>query len=86
VAVLLYVAPPDDAPEHVREGLARRRIVECGGQCPCGARLVMPNRAARRRSKVRKGIVVTNTVHENDCPAADPTLGTALRQWHAARF
>lgn len=38
-AELLVAVPiPDGAPHRVREGLARRRLIATGQQCPCGAR------------------------------------------------
>ncbi len=65
---------PDDVPEAVREGLARRAVVNRGGICPCGARLALPNRAARRRGRVVRVLVE----HELDCPAADDRITEAL--------
>jgi hypothetical protein len=69
---------PDDAPADVREGLARRNIVNCGGTCACGAVLRIPNRRARRA-----GILSTAIVHEDDCPAADDNIHSALRRWRS---
>ncbi len=65
---------PDDVPEVVREGLARRAVVNRGGICPCGARPSLPNRAARRRGRVVRVLVE----HEPDCPAADARITEAL--------
>jgi hypothetical protein len=63
---------PDNAPADVKEGLARRAAVNAGGVCPCGARAVLPNRAARRRAtRARKAIEVT-VPHEPDCLAVLP--------------
>ena len=47
-----FVLPriPDDAPEEIREGIARRRITAVEGTCPCGAGLTLPNHAARRKA------------------------------------
>jgi hypothetical protein len=60
---------PDNAPPDIKEGLSRRAIVNSGGTCPCGARMILPNRAARRRA-TRHGYVIEVTVqHEPDCPA-----------------
>jgi hypothetical protein len=59
----------EQLPAHVKEGLARRRIVNSGGVCPCGARAVFPNRAQRRKA-AREGRLISTTVeHEEDCPA-----------------
>jgi hypothetical protein len=60
---------PDNAPPDIKEGLSRRAIVNGGGTCPCGARMILPNRAARRRA-TRLGYAIEVTVqHEPDCPA-----------------
>lgn len=67
---------PDGAPETVREGLARRRIVNSGGACPCGAVLAAPsNRQMRRALRANAGeIVHVRVEHEQDCPAIDPAV------------
>lgn len=69
---------PDDAPHVVREGLARRRIVNGGGTCPCGAKVVVPNRAQRRAGALLTHVVVE---HEDDCPACDEVLAPLLYAW-----
>ena len=68
---------PDDAPDAVREGLARRRITAVEGTCPCGARLVLPNRAARRAAKRAGQVLDVHVEHEDDCPA----ITDALQRW-----
>ena len=76
VGLVAYVLPvvPEAAPAEAREGLARRRVVAHTGQCPCGARMVLPNRAERRAAR-RHGTVRHVTVeHEPDCPAGDDRL------------
>jgi len=74
---------PDDAPDVIREGLARRAIVNGGGRCPCGAFPSMPNRAQRRKLK---GKVFDRTIeHEDDCPATTSTLAPAIEAWEAGR-
>jgi hypothetical protein len=60
---------PDGAPLEVREGLARRALVNAGGICPCGARMILPNRAARRRAARGSGMLPVTVKHENECPA-----------------
>jgi hypothetical protein len=78
-----FVLPriPDDAPEAIREGVARRRITAIDGKCPCGAQLVLPNRAARRKA-ARTGTPIHMRVeHEDDCPAIDDALDEAIRRW-----
>jgi hypothetical protein len=72
---------PDQAPEAVREGLARRRITAVTGRCPCGGRLTLPNRKERRRATRSRRPVHLRVEHENDCPAIDDTLTAALRGW-----
>ncbi len=62
--VLVLPDIPDDAPQRVREGMARRRLVATTGRCPCGAELVVP--------EIRPGAVVTVAVeHEAGCPATE---------------
>jgi hypothetical protein len=80
LVVLLPV--PDDAPAEIREGLARRNIVNRGGTCPCGAVATVPNRAERRR---RGGVVSVQILHEDDCPATDENIRPALAAWQATR-
>jgi len=74
---------PDGAPDVIREGIARRRLVATGQRCPCGARLVGPNRAQRRRAaKLKTGTVRDVFVwHEHDCPASTEALIEAVREW-----
>jgi acyl-CoA reductase-like NAD-dependent aldehyde dehydrogenase len=68
-ALVVDAEIPDTAPAAVKEGLARRAAVNAGGTCPCGARAILPNRAARRRA-ARTGQLLHITVsHEPDCPA-----------------
>ncbi len=82
-AAVLDSSIPDDAPPAVREGLARRAIVNRGGTCPCGARAVLPNRAERRRNR---GQVLRVAVwHEPGCPAGDEALLAALAAWREGR-
>ena len=67
--VILESEIPENTPEATKEGLSRRAIVNGGGTCPCGARMILPNRAARRRAtRLRYAIEVT-IQHEPDCPA-----------------
>ncbi len=73
----IYLGPElrEGLPALVLEGLARRRLVALGDACPCGARMVVPNRAARRAAR-RDGVAVLTVPieHENDCPAVTPAL------------
>lgn len=77
-----YVLPvvTESVPPAAREGLARRRITAMTGRCPCGARMVMPNRATRRARKGRNGAAVQHVAveHEHDCPAGDERLSELL--------
>ena len=76
-ALVILTDVPDDAPEAVKEGVARRNIVNLGGVCPCGATMPpKPNRAQRRA-----GILHLAVVHEDDCPACDDTILEAIRGW-----
>jgi hypothetical protein len=70
--VILESEIPDNAPPDLKEGLSRRAIVNAGGTCPCGARMILPNRAARRRA-TRQGHAIEVTIqHEPDCLALLP--------------
>jgi hypothetical protein len=71
-ALIVETEIPDNAPADIKEGLARRATVNAGGVCPCGARAILPNRAARRRA-TRHGYAIEVTIqHEPDCPALLP--------------
>lgn len=74
----LFVIPtiPDAAPAAVREGIARRRMVYLSDQhtCPCGAKLVPPNRKQRRSGRT----VVAAVQHMPECPASDEALDAAM--------
>jgi hypothetical protein len=67
--VILESDIPDNAPPDIKEGLSRRAIVNGGGTCPCGARMILPNRAARRRATRRRYAIEVTIQHEPDCPA-----------------
>lgn len=76
--VLVVLTPiPDDAPAPVREGIARRNLVLTEGACPCGATVIRPNRAERR--KARGDAVHVAVRHEDDCPAIHPATVAWLR-------
>ena len=66
-----YVGPslPDHLPSHVLEGLVRRRLIALGGTCPCGAVMVIPNRADRRAARKLGTALSVPIEHEDDCPA-----------------
>jgi hypothetical protein len=67
--VILETEIPDSAPAGVKEGLAHRALVNARGVCPCGAQMVLPDRAARRRV-ARRGQAIDVTVqHEPGCSA-----------------
>lgn len=59
------------------EGLHRRYLVSKTGQCPCGARVVWPSRAMRRKAARTGEILLATVVHEDGCPAVGglPTAG-----------
>ncbi len=77
---------PDDAPQPIREGLARRAIVNGGGTCPCGATFPRPNREQRRKRKGAPSAVLhVNVQHEASCPAVTDTMVAAIRAWEATR-
>lgn len=81
VGRVCFVIPtiPDGAPDDVREGIARRRLVYLADnhQCPCGAKWVLPNRRQRRAGRR----TAVNIVHEPGCPASDARLDAAILRW-----
>jgi hypothetical protein len=83
----LFVVPriPDDAPERVREGIARRRLATVTGRCPCGAERPRLNREQRRKVARRKAryLGIAEIAHENDCPAISNEVERALGRWSA---
>jgi len=79
-----YIGPAlaESLPPVVLEGLARRRLTALGQTCPCGARMAILNRAARRAA--RRGGVAVLTVpveHEPDCPAVSADLEVHVGRW-----
>lgn len=75
----LLTPPPDDADDHTARVLTARSVTNAMGQCPeCGARVVVPNRAQRRKARLA-GVVVTRVRvrHGEDCPAGDTTVPEA---------
>jgi hypothetical protein len=70
--MILETEIPDSAPAEIKEGLARRALANAGGVCPCGARMVLPNRAARRRAARRCQAIEVTVQHEPGCPALLP--------------
>ena len=69
---------PDDAPEQIKEGLARRRQVSLFGRCPCGARVGKIKVSA-------DGISHAPVLHEADCLAGDDNLIPLIDAWRAAQ-
>lgn len=84
-ALILDCEIPDTAPELIREGLARRAIVNSGGTCACGATWAQPNRAQRRKLKQPGTVTWLKVAHEVGCPAGDAVLIPAIRAWEAGR-
>jgi hypothetical protein len=86
----LYLLPviPDDAPDPIREAIARRRLAALTGDCPCGVSgepLTRQQRRARQRREAKRQTRLVQTVfeHEHDCPAGDQRLIPLLRAWIA---
>ena len=73
---------PEDAPHVVREGLARRAIVNGGGDCPCGASWPRPIRAQRRKLDHVPWLCI-DVEHVDECPAETEALVAAVRAWKA---
>lgn len=77
----LYVGPELDElqPADVLEGLVRRRLVGLGQPCPCGAVLIVPNRAQRRAARQQGVALQVPVEHEDDCPAVSTAVEAHLR-------
>jgi hypothetical protein len=80
-AVIIDSAIPDSAPPELREGLARRALVNQGDPCPCGATLVMPNRAERRAARRAGTQLQAKVQHQVDCPASMRNILAARDRW-----
>jgi hypothetical protein len=74
---------PEDAPALVREGLARRALVDAGGPCPCGARTSVPSRRERRRAQRTGDPLIVTIRHRPGCAADSPAFYDALTTWSA---
>ena len=74
VRFLVMAPAPDDAPDNVKEGVTRRRLVSIDGRCPCGATLG-PSTPPRHCLGSLLG------THQRDCPASDEALAAAIREW-----
>ncbi|MDO0937138.1 hypothetical protein QQY66_37500 [Streptomyces sp. DG2A-72] len=67
-ALVVQPVIPDDAPGPFKNALAVRRAANTTGVCPgCGARMAMPNRAARRAAATAGRVVIATFVHDDDC-------------------
>ena len=84
-ALILDCEIPDDAPEPIREGLARRALANSGHPCPCGGAWVQPNRAQRRKLKQPGTLTRLEVFHEADCPAGNDVLIPLIKAWEAGR-
>ena len=82
-ALVVDYIVPEDAPADVREGLARRSLVNGGGECPCGAQLQLPSRAQRRRAQRSGKTLQLIADHEPDCVAITPLLLPRIKAWLA---
>ena len=83
----LYVGPDltEGLPAKVLEGLARRRQVAVGAECPppCGARLLAPSRAVRRAAARAGQVMHVAVEHEDDCAAICGELDAYIAVWGA---
>ena len=77
-ALVIDTEPPEDAPEPIREGFARRALVNGGDRCPCGAGLTLDE---LRAAIVAGGVGCLAVEHRGDCPAEGDVLRAALEAW-----
>mgnify|MGYP001104857356 CR=1 FL=1 len=77
-ALVIDTEPPDDAPEPIREGFARRALVNGGDRCPCGAGMTRDDLTS---AIAAGGIGCLSVAHCGDCPADDDALRAALDAW-----
>jgi hypothetical protein len=75
--IVLPSPPPDDAPELVREGLARQRVARLTGRCPCGA-------AAGEAVKGDAGVYRRKVSHIGACPASGRQLRQRVVAWQSS--
>jgi hypothetical protein len=75
----LTQVPPAGTTPAFAAAWASRQQANATGRCACGARLVMPNRAARRAARVRGEPAHATMLHEADCTASDDSLRELYR-------
>jgi hypothetical protein len=63
-AIVVTEALKDDLDGRQKEGRVRRRLVATTGQCPCGARLRLPEMVPGSEHTI-------TVVHEPNCPAVE---------------
>jgi hypothetical protein len=83
-AVVLVIA--EDAPPELREAIARRRLLQTEGKCPCGAELTGPECLTVALHRLRHSGLDVATVaigarHKPDCPATDKNLHYLLNKY-----
>lgn len=76
---VIPVAEPDEHTDsHTARVLELRTAATIAGQCPeCGARIELPNRAARRDAKRAGYALRARMPHEDGCPAIDARVPMA---------
>ena len=84
-ALVEIVPPPDGAPPAIVDAFNRRAQANITGQCACGGRLELPNRA-QRRAAPRKGQPASSCFeHEPNCNCncTDENILAAVTAWRA---
>ncbi len=79
-AVMLAEQVPATGSPELRAALGRRKRANETGTCDCGAAVILPNRAERRRAQRTGEVLHARMEHEDDCTAGDD----AIRRLHRA--
>lgn len=73
---------PHDAPDDVREGVARRQHAALHGRCRCGAAQLFGDKRTRRHTLACcQPLGAPRCHHRPGCPGGDRALTEALARW-----
>jgi hypothetical protein len=73
---------PADAPDDVREGIARRQHAALHGRCTCGADQLFGDKRSRRHTlECCQPLGAPCCFHRPGCPGGDRALAEAIDRW-----